>query len=86
MLHSQTQRNGYIQIEEDILPTSSTSPPRVVQLRNVASTLYSRSLTRAEVLESLMPLSRAPWGQAPSIMVQDALTQQQQYQQRRKSA
>lgn len=85
MLHQQIQRNGYIQIEEDILPTSSTSTPRVIQLRNVAYTIPPRSLTRSEVLESLVPLSRTPWGLTPSIMAQDALTLQQK-QQRRQSA
>ncbi|KAG0049769.1 hypothetical protein BGZ83_005417 [Gryganskiella cystojenkinii] len=92
----QIQRQGYIQIEEDRVSVASTasssSPvsPRVVQLRNVAYTRPSpdspRITTRSQVLESLMPMSRAPWGQAPSIMVHDPLAQQRDQQSRRHSA
>jgi len=53
-----------------MVPESST--PTIIQLRNLA---YSRPLsstprptTRAEVLESLMPLSRNPWSSVPTLL------------------
>ncbi|KAF9959181.1 hypothetical protein BGZ65_000737 [Modicella reniformis] len=64
------QQQDYIHIEEDTVSESSTS--KVVQLRNMA---YSRPLsstprpiTRTELLESLMPLSRNPWSNVPTLL------------------
>ncbi|KAF9994648.1 hypothetical protein BGZ79_000563 [Entomortierella chlamydospora] len=61
---------NYIRIEEDIVSEPST--PRVVQLRNVA---YSHPLSsspgfvsRSQALESLMPLSRAPWSNVSTLL------------------
>ncbi|KAF9358403.1 hypothetical protein BGX34_008943 [Mortierella sp. NVP85] len=66
----QQQQQDYIQIEEDMVPESST--PTVIQLRNLAysrpSSSTPRPTTRAEVLESLMPLSRNPWSSVPTLL------------------
>ncbi|KAF9208568.1 hypothetical protein BGZ49_008437 [Haplosporangium sp. Z 27] len=59
----------YIHIEEDIVLDPST--PRVVKLRNIA---YSRPISSSEIisrsqaLDSLMPLSRNPWSNVPTLM------------------
>lgn len=47
----------------------STAPTKVVQLRNVAYTKSaSGPLTRAQVLEALVPLSRVPWSTVPTLI------------------
>ncbi|KAF9350926.1 hypothetical protein BGX26_010946, partial [Mortierella sp. AD094] len=65
-----SHNQNYIRIEEDIVSEPST--PRVVQLRNVA---YSRPLSsspgfvsRSQVIDSLMPLSKAPWSNVPTLL------------------
>ncbi|KAF9433955.1 hypothetical protein BGZ76_008767, partial [Entomortierella beljakovae] len=58
---------GYIRIEEDIVPELST-----VQLRNVANTrpLPSSSghISRSQVIDSLLPLSKNPWSNVPTLI------------------
>ncbi|KAG0317328.1 hypothetical protein BGZ99_006364 [Dissophora globulifera] len=68
---SQHNQHPYIRIEEDNVDITS-SIPNVVQLRNVA---YSRPLaltpvptTRAQVLESLVPLSRTSLTGLPTLI------------------
>ncbi|KAF8984296.1 hypothetical protein BGZ46_008384 [Entomortierella lignicola] len=76
---SKTKQEKYILIEEDIIlveeriSTKDSKTPKVIRLRNIANTstpLKSKTLTRAEVLEALMPLSRTSWGAAPTLISQ----------------
>ncbi|KAF9570468.1 hypothetical protein EC968_001804 [Mortierella alpina] len=59
--HNQTQ--DYTRIDEDSPSASPSVSPRIAQLRNVASPdlLTAKPLTtRAQILDSLMPLGRNP--------------------------
>ncbi|KAG0199789.1 hypothetical protein BGX28_007000 [Mortierella sp. GBA30] len=67
-------KQGFIHIEEDFVKDSSS--PKVIQLRNVAnprpvsSQGSGKTLSRAEVLECLIPLSRAPGSSVPTLVEQ----------------
>ncbi|KAF8931081.1 hypothetical protein BGZ58_007829 [Dissophora ornata] len=75
-----SKQGSYIKIEEDVV--AGPQAPKIVHLRNVAYTLYVPSsstgsnqravLSRAEVLESLMPLSRAPWSNVTTLIDPDS--------------
>ncbi|KAF9110005.1 hypothetical protein BGX27_006884 [Mortierella sp. AM989] len=78
-----TKQDTYILIEEDSITTAAAAhvndpkAPKVVQLRNLAYTpslsmnkTGSKTLTRKEVLDTLMPLSRSPWGTFPTLINQ----------------
>ncbi|KAF9916514.1 hypothetical protein FBU30_001298, partial [Linnemannia zychae] len=53
-----SHNQGYTQIYET---AASPLSQRKIQLRNVAAIPAARSPSRADVLESLIPLSRNPW-------------------------
>ncbi|KAF9083519.1 hypothetical protein BGX27_004074, partial [Mortierella sp. AM989] len=69
-----SHNQGYIRIEEDIVAESST--PRVVQLRNVANprpiSSSSGLISRTQVMDSLMPLSKCPWSSVPTLLDETA--------------
>ncbi|KAG0205573.1 hypothetical protein BGX33_007852 [Mortierella sp. NVP41] len=59
------QYEGYTQLFE------GSMSPQAIQLRNVAATPAARSPSRADVLDSLMPLSRNPWSNTPTLINND---------------
>ncbi|KAF9102990.1 hypothetical protein BGX27_010784, partial [Mortierella sp. AM989] len=68
---------GYIRIQESsaiITPLSTMQLPfKAVHLRNVANMSVnkrssSHGVTRADVLDTLLPLSRNPWSNIPTLI------------------
>ncbi|KFH67204.1 hypothetical protein MVEG_07726 [Podila verticillata NRRL 6337] len=48
--------------------SSTAQTKKSPQLRNVASTRPVQGLSRPKALDNLMPLSRSPWTNTPSII------------------
>lgn len=64
--YTMSKQGTYIRIEEDAKPAL-----KVVQLRNVAyskNTKGCTTMSRMDVMEALMPLSRSPWGTTPTLI------------------
>lgn len=78
---STMSRQGYTRLPETSSETDlavdattssvTTSSAARTVLRNVASSPPSASASRANVLESLMPLSKTPWSNVPTIIYTD---------------
>ncbi|KAF9925898.1 hypothetical protein BGZ67_008400, partial [Mortierella alpina] len=60
----------YLRIKEEAAVAPQVQ--KVIQLRNVANTRLNpargEALSRAEVLECLMPLSKVPWGKPATVI------------------
>ncbi|KAG0318399.1 hypothetical protein BGZ97_003843 [Linnemannia gamsii] len=63
------QHQRYTQLTETIVE----APQRTIHLRNIASTPAARSFSRIDVLDSLMPLSRSPWSNTPTLISSPAI-------------
>ncbi|KAF9351708.1 hypothetical protein BGX26_010343 [Mortierella sp. AD094] len=72
---------GYIRIQTNSasiaqLSIMKSSPLKIVRLRNLANTHVNKrsssdGMTRADVLDTLMPLSRNPWSNIPTLIDND---------------
>ncbi|KAG0026862.1 hypothetical protein BGZ82_009270 [Podila clonocystis] len=70
-------RQGYTRLPDiDSVAAATSSENRSTSsihpvLHNIASTPRSATASRAHVLESLVPLSKAPWSSVPTIIYTD---------------
>ncbi|KAI1321074.1 hypothetical protein EDD11_008655 [Mortierella claussenii] len=75
-MNSTMPTHGYLQIKDTKTSADLTSNTyRVMHIRNVAQTPVMKQLsareqgmTRADVLDILMPLSRTPWSNVPTLI------------------